>query len=160
MTRYIKSIVYLVLVFNSPIACNVCSDRSRVSIDPARCTITDIGDAMVFIENGNIDSNRMVHTEAIPDQHSLIWKDKKSQEIYYITKLMGTQQKLFFKKRLVSGEKPGFVASFAGHLLRWDELHQTESIPIAKALDSEYGIQIIPDQTYLINADTKPKGCP
>lgn len=130
--------------------------------DPTRCKIVDIGDSMDLVKDGQLElkSDQMVFSQGMADPRALRWLNKSSGEVYSITRLMGTQQRLFFLQRLKSDQTASIKTEFRGHLLRWDELPKSQSVPIAKALASQYNIQIDPQQTYLINADSKPEGCP
>ncbi len=136
-----------------------CGDRTS-NTDPARCQTMDLGDAPTLVESGTIKNDQMVFVQGIADPRALVWLDRSSQTTYYITKILGTQQRLFYLRQLKPDEKPTIKSEFRGHLLRWDLLPEAQSASFANALAEQYNIHISPATTYLINATGKPKGCP
>ncbi|MCP4604919.1 MAG: hypothetical protein GY847_31090 [Proteobacteria bacterium] len=135
-------------------------DEASSKKDPARCDIIDLGEAADLVENSSIKDDKMVFVHGIAHPHSLVWRDQRTGNVYYITRVMGTEQKLFFLKRVPDGEKPRVLSEFRGHLLRWNKLPLERSAPIAAALASQYNIHIKSESTYVIDGNGKPEGCP
>lgn len=101
----------------------------------------------------------MVLIHGIAHPRALVWRDSTTGSTHYITKVLGTEQKLFFLKELAPDEKPGILSVLEGHLLKWTDLPLTESTPIANALSAQYNIKIQPESTFVIKNNSRPKGC-
>ncbi len=152
----IASTVFILLILTS------CKDKTPsdpAPVDPARCKVVDLGDAVDLIEKGSIDDNRMVIVQGISDPRALVWQDDAGKQTFYIARVMGTEQRLFYYKRLALGEKPGISSEFEGYLLRWDRMPKKEFGSVKAALKAKYDIDVKADQSYVINADGKPVGC-
>jgi hypothetical protein len=89
-----------------------------------------------------------------------VWKEKQTGNIYYITRVMGTQKRLYYMEELAPGEAPVLKSLFVGHLLRWDRLPERRAAELTKALLTEYKLEVEPDKTYLLFGGQKPAGCP
>ncbi len=128
--------------------------------DPTRCKVTTLGEAADIAKQADIADDKMVHINGITDPRALVWRDQTTGQTNYITRIMGTEQRLFYLKRIATDEKPGILSEVNGHLVRWDRLPKERTAPIAAALAAQYKIEIEPKSTYVIDADRKPEGCP
>jgi hypothetical protein len=128
--------------------------------DPSRCELKDLGEASTLIETGNLPADQLARLSGVGDPRSLVRQDSVTKQAYFLTRVMGTQRRLFYMQELATGETPKVLAVFEGRLQRWDLLPPQQAVPIANALKQEYQIDIDPRQTYLITADAKPDGCP
>ncbi|MDJ0762319.1 MAG: hypothetical protein QNJ97_04965 [Myxococcota bacterium] len=143
------------------IGCNPSqSKNASEASDPMRCQLQNLGEAPDLILKGAIDDDRMATIQGITDPRSLVWRDKQDGETYYITRVMGSEQRLFYYRRIASNESPGIKTELTGHLIRWDKLPPSRFDAVAKALATKYDIHIDPIKTYLIDAEGKPTGCP
>jgi hypothetical protein len=127
---------------------------------PGRCSFTDIGESADFIVQSQIVDDRLVIAYGLANPHALVWRDQTTGKSFYITKVMGTGQKLFYHKEIQPSEQQGIASEFKGHLLRWDKLPKERSLPITNALSRQYQISVNPESTYIILAGEKPVGCP
>jgi hypothetical protein len=159
-----KSLVFLSIFLTAaavlPLSCRSSSPEATQSKDQARCKPVDLGEATDLVQQGQLSDDRMAVVQGIADPRILVWRDSKTGNIFYITRIMGTEQKLFYLRQIGVDEKPGIESEFLGHLLRWDKLPLERSLPIANALATQYRINIKPESTYVIDADGKPSGCP
>ncbi len=136
------------------------SKESHTPFDPTRCKVVDIGEATDLAEKSSIDDNRMVLVHGLAHPRALVWRDATTGFTFYITRVMGTKQRLFFLRQIKPDEKPHILSELQGYLLRWDKLPKKKSSPIANALASQYKIIIKPESTYVIDESGKPAGCP
>ena len=131
-----------------------------VASDPQRCVLAELGEAADLVESGRLPDDRLVSLQGIADPRTLVWKDQTTGDIHYITRVMGTQQRLYYMEQLAPGQAPAIKSEFVGHLRRWDRLPEREAAPIARALLTEYKLQVDPEKTYLLVGGAKPAGCP
>ncbi|MCP4675419.1 MAG: hypothetical protein GY854_07930 [Deltaproteobacteria bacterium] len=132
---------------------------NKTKKDPTRCRVTNLGEAANLAKQVNIADDKMVHINGIADPRALVWRDQAGQT-NYITRIMGTEQRLFYLKKIAADKKPGILSEFNGYLIRWDRLPKKRTAPIAAALAAQYKIEIKPESTYVIDGDGKPEGCP
>lgn len=128
--------------------------------DPQRCALAELGEAADLVESGRLPDDQLVALQGIADPRTLVWKDQQTGDIFYITRVMGTQQRLYYMEQLAPGQAPAIKSEFVGHLRRWDKLPEREAVPIARALLTEYKLQVEPEKTYLLVGGAKPAGCP
>ncbi len=153
--------VALLIAMLTLAACRTDSSKeASLPVDPARCKVIDLGEATELFNKSALDDNRMVLIRGFAHPRALVWRDATTGFTYYITRVMGTKQRLFFLQQLNPDEKPKILSELEGHLLRWDKLKSKRSDPIANALASQYDIRIKPESTYVIDASGKPAGCP
>jgi len=128
--------------------------------NPARCELAKLGEAADLVESGKIPNDQLVEVEGIADPRTLVWREQKTGKIYFITRIMGTQKRMYYMEQLAPGEAPKLKSLFVGHLRRWDKLPPHEAKPMAQALLTEYKLQVEPEKTYLLAGGVKPDGCP
>ena len=133
--------------------------KSR-NTDPGRCIVEDVGEATDFIQLPNIVDDRMVIAHGLANPQALVWRDTQTNRTFYLTRVMGTERRLYFMRQVADDEKPGVASSFKGHLVKWSNLPPKRSVPIANALDQQYNIQVKPEESYVIIVGEKPEGCP
>jgi hypothetical protein len=137
------------------------TDDKIISRDPSSCKVVDVGEATdFFTRKVGITTDRMITTQGLAHPQALVWRDQQTNLNYYVTRVMGTEQRLFFIKQIKNDERPGIASQFSGHLLGWNELPKTLSAPIVRAFASQYSLKIDTNKTYVILADEKPQGCP
>lgn len=128
--------------------------------DPSRCVAIDLGEASDIIPSGKaLPDNQLVRIQGITSPKTLIWQDSKTKKVYYVAKILGAGGKLLYSQELGPGEEPRILSSFQGTMRRWSSLPKEDAIPMAKALEKEWGVKIDVDKTYLVKGDTKPAGC-
>jgi hypothetical protein len=157
-TCYLSILFLLVVLFSctSPKS----SPPLPVNTDPNRCNYSNIGAATDLAYDENLRDDRLVVVDGLADPRALIQQDKTTGQTFYVAKVLGTQQRLFYIKQLAPDERPGIASVFKGHLVRWDRLPEQSAATIAHALNREYGITVIPSSTFAIIAEEKPDGCP
>jgi len=153
------------LVLTAALLCLSLASCSRdeakaAALDPARCSLRELGEATTAMESGKLPTDQLVHMEGITHPGTLVWKDAKSGAVNYVTRVMGTGQKLFYMQQIENGEEPGILSDFQGTLLRWTDMPREESAPMARALKDEWKVDVIPEGTYILKGGTKPLGCP
>lgn len=129
--------------------------------DPARCEIADLGEASDLIASGKVPDDKMVRLTGISSPKSLVWQDAATGRTYFVSRVTGAADRwLYYTQELDVGETPKVLSVFEGHIQRWDQLPKQQAVPMAAALKKEYHLDIVPEQTYLITAGSKPEGCP
>ena len=128
--------------------------------DPSRCVMQDVGEASDFVMQKNIVDDRMVRVHGLTYPQSLVWRDEDTGKTFYLARIMGTEQKLFFLKEVPDeAPAPGVSSEVAGRLVRWDRLPVAQARHMASGLKSEYNVNVVPNQAFLIIAGRKPDGC-
>ncbi len=158
--NYRRATILLLLITSASCGKIPGNESSAQKKDPAHCQVIDLGEAADLIKKPAIDDDRMVLIQGLAHPHALVWRDQHTGQTNYITRIMGTEQKLFFMTKVAADETPGVRSEFKGHLIKWDKIPEKRSHPIAGALASQYNINIKPKSTYLIDADSKPSHCP
>jgi hypothetical protein len=148
------------LVFALVFSCGESKQPPPPPKDPKRCEIKELGEAAEVIESGKVPSDQMVRVTGIGDPRSMVWQERTSGKAYFLSRVMGTQRRLFYLEELSPGESPRVLAVFEGHMTRWDQLPPKRAVPVANALSKEYKIIVEPTKTYLIINGEKPEGCP
>lgn len=128
--------------------------------DPQRCAVREAGEAANLLGQVNLPNDSMVRVQGITHPQALVWQDKEQGTTHYATRVMGTEKRVFYLKTISQGERPQILSELTGHLIRWDQLPDKRMKPVAAALKKQYHIAIEPDQTYVIDADGRPEGCP
>lgn len=156
-----KKYIFFSLLLLSLGCRNNSTDEKTISTDPSRCKVVDVGEAAdLFTRKAGITTDRMITTQGLAHPHALVWRDQQTNLNYYVTRVMGTEQRLFFIKQIKGDKRPGIASQFSGHLLSWNELPKTLSAPIVRAFAAQYNLKIDTNKTYVILADEKPTGCP
>ena len=128
--------------------------------DPARCEVAELGEAADLFEKGDPPSGRIARIDGLTDPRTLVWKDETTGAIFFITRVMGTQRRLYYMAPVKPGEEPRALAVVEGHLQRWSDLEPKKGVTLSRALEREYSLKIDPAVTFLITAGEKPSGCP
>lgn len=134
--------------------------KEKTDLDPRRCQIQEAGEAADLLNRPDFPLDRMVRVQGITYPKALVWKDKTTGIVNFTARVMGTEQRLFYLRTIPQGASPGILSELTGHLSRWDRLPEARMKPIAAALKQQYNINIVPEKTYVIDADGKPEGCP
>jgi hypothetical protein len=128
--------------------------------DPARCVALDLGEASDIVQSGKaIPDNQLVKIQGITSPRSLVWQDAATKKVYYVAKIMGTGERLLYSEELAPGQEPRILSEFEGTIRLWSHLPKEDAVPMAKALEKEWGVKIDEERTYLIEGGTKPRGC-
>lgn len=136
------------------------SSPPKKNTDPGRCIATDVGEAADFVLQKNIVDDRLVQAQGLTNPQSLVWRDEQTGKTFYLARIMGTEQKLFFLKEVADeAPPPGVSSRFEGRLVRWRHLPPAQAAHMASGLKSQYNIDVKLDEAFLIIEGQKPDGC-
>ena len=122
------------------------------------CNLVDLGEASDAIKK-SLPNNQFATLQGMSNPKTLVWQDAKNGQIYYATKLMGAEGRLFYMARLKPGEKPTIKSSFTGTLLLWKHIEKGLQLSMIKQFHDQWGVDVNVDNTYIVIADQKPEGC-
>jgi hypothetical protein len=123
------------------------------------CELIDLGEASDAVEKP-LPNNQFATVQGLSNPKTLVWKDMKTGQIYYATKIMGAKGRLFYMASLGVGEKPTLKSEFTGTMLLWKYLERPLQLSMKKQFHDQWGVDVDIDHTYVIVADKKPEGCP
>ena len=90
---------------------------------------------------------------------TLVWQETEIGKVYYATKVMGAEGRLYYMQEIPRGEAPVIKEEFEGTILLWKHLDNT----LAKSMQSQFKAQwdadVDPENTYMIIGNRKPTGC-
>ena len=136
------------------------TDMLPKNSDPARCAAVDVGEAADFIQQQNIIDDRLIVAQGLTNPQSLVWRDQKTGQTFYLARIMGTEQKLFFLKEVPDdAPPPGVLSQLSGHLLRWKRLPTEQARHMAAGLKSQYNVDVDMEKAFIIIEGAKPDGC-
>jgi hypothetical protein len=150
------------------VALGACGDTRKEPIpgkeppppDPARCEVASLGEAADLFEKGDPPSGRLTRIDGLTDPRTLVWKDEATGGVFFITRVMGTERRLYYMAPVKPGEEPRALSVVEGHLQRWSDLEPRKGATLSRALEREYSLKIDPQTTFLVTAGEKPAGCP
>jgi hypothetical protein len=120
----------------------------------------DLGEASDVIPSGRpIPDGQLVRLQGITNPKSLIWREEAKGTTHYVAKIMGTGERLLYTEEIPVGGEPRILSEFEGTIRLWRYLPASYSEPMAKALANDWGVQIDPARTYLVQGGVKPSGC-
>ncbi|MBN2528613.1 MAG: hypothetical protein JXR76_19645 [Deltaproteobacteria bacterium] len=122
------------------------------------CQMMNLGEASDAVE-AELPDNQYVNMQGMSSPKTLIWQDLKSKQIYFATKVMGAQGKLFYMEKLATGQTPTIKSSFTGTLLLWKHLPPSLLQSIKKQFKEQWAVEIDENATYILMANQKPQGC-
>lgn len=122
------------------------------------CNLTDLGEAADAVEK-QLPNNQYVTLSGMSSPKTLVWQDVKKQHIYYATKIMGAQGKLFYMDELQTGQKPTIKSTFVGTLMLWKHLPIDLLNSMKAQFKDHWGVEVDENTTYILTATQKPKGC-
>ncbi|MBN2343574.1 MAG: hypothetical protein JXX29_18450 [Deltaproteobacteria bacterium] len=138
------------------------ADEAIVSPPPpthdGMCVLKELGEASDAIEK-KLPNNQYVSLQGMSSPKTLVWQDMTTQQIYYATKIMGAEGKLFYMAKLKTGEKPSIKSNFLGNIMLWQHLPTDLLRSMKTQFKNQWGVEIDEKNTYIILADEKPKGC-
>jgi hypothetical protein len=152
---------FAVICLLSGCQANETSDPQRIAEpDPARCEAADLGEAADLFAKGDPPSGCLARIDGLTDPRTLVWKDEATGAVFFITRVMGTQRRLYYMAPVKPGEEPKALSVVEGHLQRWSDLEPRKGVTLSRALEREYSLKIDPQKTYLLTAGEQPAGCP
>jgi hypothetical protein len=165
--RFMDILVVAALA-SGPVCLSACGDDGNplaqatddTPPDPARCDAMDLGEAADLFSKGDPPSGRIARIDGLTDPRTLVWKDEATGAVFFITRVMGTERRLYYMAPVKPGEEPKALAGVEGHLQRWSDLDPRKGATLARALEREYSLKIDPKVTFLLTAGEKPAGCP
>jgi hypothetical protein len=129
------------------------------SRDPARCSLVNLGDAEDWTDK-QFPDDQMITVGGISNPIILVWRDSRSGQVFYVTRVAGTGARLLYMARLSPGETPVARSSFSGTIQRWKQLPPDLTRSMSAAIRAQWDVQLNPDDTWVISAGQKPEGCP
>ena len=122
------------------------------------CNMQNLGEASSAVEK-KLPNNQYVELEGMSSPKTLVWQDVKTQQIYYATKILGAEGKLFYMAKLKVGETPTIHSKFTGTLLLWKHLPKSLLVSMKKQFKEQWGVDVDENSTYILKANEKPNGC-
>lgn len=122
------------------------------------CKIVDLGEASDAVKK-QLPNNQLISLQGISSPKTLVWQDTNTQQIYFATKIMGAQGKLFYMDKLKTGETPSIKSNFQGTLMLWKHLPINLLKSMKRQFKEQWGVEIDENKTYILKANEKPAGC-
>ncbi|MBN2716219.1 MAG: hypothetical protein JXX14_10220 [Deltaproteobacteria bacterium] len=161
--RLPKVLINIVLFFFL-IGCSNKTDSAAAPASPpppvhdGMCQIVDLGEASSAIEKP-LPNNQYVALEGMSSPKTLVWQDVKTQQIYFATKIMGAEGRLFYMDTLKTGETPKIKTKFTGTLLLWKHLPEALLMSMKTQFKEQWDVDVDVNTTYILKANEKPVGC-
>jgi hypothetical protein len=164
MPNFLPILFIMFAFFFLSIGCSKNNQNNREQQTPPppvhgnMCKLIDLGEASDAVEKP-LPNNQFATIQGMSNPKTLVWQDKQTGQIFYATKLMGAQGRLFYMAGLETGEKPTIKSVFTGTLLLWKHLEKSLQLSMKKQFHDQWGVDVDVDHTYIMIADKKPEGC-
>ena len=144
-----------------------CSNKNRnakqkesppAPVHNGMCELKNLGEASSAVEK-KLPNNQYVELQGMSSPKTLIWQDTQTGQIYFATKILGAEGKLFFMDKLKTGEKPAIRSTFTGTLMLWKHLPKGLLVSMKAQFKEQWGVAVDENSTYILKADEKPDGC-
>ncbi|MBN2802675.1 MAG: hypothetical protein JXR91_06250 [Deltaproteobacteria bacterium] len=162
LLKFSFSILILMIFLSSLCSCAEKDTKDKSTSAPISqklCKMIDLGEASDLIEKKDIPDNQYCKIGGISDPRILMWQDMTTSKIYFATKVMGAQGRLFYMQELNPGEKPALKEGFEGTITKWSSIDKTLSQSMAEQFKNKWDVTITPADTYIIMGNKKPDGC-
>ena len=149
--------IVLVLAASLLVACGGEEDAGSASRRAAptakQCALAELGEAADRVAAGDLPSRQYAKLTGLTDPRTLVWQDERTKDVFYITRVMGTERRLYYMEQLETGEEPVPKSTLVGTITRWSELPPERGVVLARALKREYDLEIEPERTWLMEGE-------
>ena len=162
-----KSMVILFMLVTSvsiPFGCgnnknhNEQTKSAPAPVHEGMCDLKNLGEASSAVEK-ELPNNQYVELEGMSSPKTLVWQDTQTQQIYFATKILGAEGKLFFMDKLQTGQKPEIRSTFIGTLMLWKHLPKGLLVSMKAQFKEQWGVDVDENSTFILKANEKPEGC-